>query len=106
MRVGRDTGWWVLKKNAPSLSEDELRRLVTPEMVCKYESMLAGKQRLLDAGFGHLAECVPEEVEDGDSSLSSLSDEIMLAPWNLTRNVIQATQVHSALRQTKWTLTF
>lgn len=93
LRVGKDTGWWILKKGAPSLSEDELRALMTPELVCIYQAMLAGKQRLLDAGLGHLADSSEEGPADEDSNASSsLNIEIKLAPWNVTRNFILATQ--------------
>ncbi|KAM0684059.1 hypothetical protein MDAP_000799 [Mitosporidium daphniae] len=91
LRVNKDTGWWILKKTAPTLSEDELRALMTPEMVCIYEAMLAGKQRLLDAGLGHLAD-EDGNPRDDEDEFSSLVTEIKLAPWSITRNFILATQ--------------
>jgi transcription initiation factor TFIID subunit 1 len=40
-----------MKENFPLPSESELRKMVSPEDVCKYESMLAGAQRLNDLGI-------------------------------------------------------
>lgn len=85
VRLGRDAGWWELKKQAPNLSEEELRGMITPEMICLYESMMAGKQQLMDAGYYNDFE---EEKEDE----SVLDEEIKLAPWNLSHNFIFATQ--------------
>lgn len=89
VRVGRDMGWWVLNKDAPTLSEEELRVQVTPEMVCCYESMLAGKQRLIDAGYFNAIE---EQFEEEDNADATVDDEVKLAPWHTSRNFILATQ--------------
>lgn len=85
VRLGRDGGWWEPKKQAPNLSEEELESMITPEMVCLYESMMAGKQQLMDAGYYNDFE---EEQEDE----FVLDEEIKLAPWNLSHNFIFATQ--------------
>ena len=39
----------MLKTDAPQLDEDDLRNLMTPEMLCSYESMMAEQQRISDA---------------------------------------------------------
>ncbi len=38
-----------MKTDAPQLDEDDLRNLMTPEMLCAYESMMAEQQRISDA---------------------------------------------------------
>ncbi|GJR38201.1 transcription initiation factor TFIID subunit 1 isoform X1 [Tanacetum coccineum] len=44
-------GSWVMKRNFRIPLEEELRRLVTPEHVCAFESMLAGMYRLKCLGI-------------------------------------------------------
>lgn len=73
---GRDN-FWVLKSGEAILSEEDLRKLVTPENVCQYESMLAAERRLLDMGYE-----VSERFEG--------EDEVKTAPWNLSRNFVNA----------------
>ena len=92
-KTGRDEGWWKLLSSAPNLTEEELRNLMTPEMVCCYETMLASKQKLLDAGFyTNLEDQLQDEelLESGEAS--NVDDEIKLAPWHVTHNFLLATQ--------------
>jgi transcription initiation factor TFIID subunit 1 len=89
---GKDTGVWVLKPNVTIPSEEELRQLVTPEMACQYESMLAGQQRLKDSGYVQLTDDVNEDEEQ------NLEDEVKLAPWITTRNFINACQGKAMLQ--------
>lgn len=86
VRSGHDSGTWRQRNDAPNLNEDDIRALVTPEMVCQYESMLAGQQRLNDAGFMDLPEVEVEEQETMDDETA----EIKLSPWNLSANFINA----------------
>lgn len=88
VRTGHDSGTWKLRSDAPNLNEDDLRALVTPEMICQYESMLAGQQRLNDAGFMDVPEM--DGIED-ETVIDSESAEVRLAPWNLSSNFISAT---------------
>jgi transcription initiation factor TFIID subunit 1 len=88
IRTGHDSGTWRMRRDAPNLNEDDIRALVTPEMVCQYESMLAGQQRLNDAGFMDLPEV---EGGDEDEVIDNESYEVRLAPWNLSSNFINAT---------------
>lgn len=77
LKKGKDNVW-VLRTSASLLSEEDLRKIVTPEHVCQYESMLAEERRLKDAGIVF--------AEDGDVE----GDEIKLAVWNCTKNFVQA----------------
>jgi transcription initiation factor TFIID subunit 1 len=54
-RGGDDSGWWTLKDQSQLPNEDDLRSMVTPEMVCLYESMLAGQHRLTKLGITNFA---------------------------------------------------
>jgi transcription initiation factor TFIID subunit 1 len=40
-----------MKEDFQLPSEEQLRKMVSPEDVCKYEAMLAGAQRLNDIGI-------------------------------------------------------
>ncbi|KAI5191994.1 transcription initiation factor TFIID subunit 1 [Nematocida minor] len=73
---------WVLKPSASLLSEEDLRRAVTPEKVCQYESMLAEERRLKDAGIVLAA--------GEDEELKGEEEELKLAVWNCTRNFVNA----------------
>ncbi|KAH9386602.1 transcription initiation factor TFIID subunit 1 [Nematocida major] len=80
IKKGKDN-LWVLKPSASLLSEEDLRRLVTPEKVCQYESMLAEERRLKDAGIV-LASAEEEAGEE---------EELKQTVWNCTRNFVNAT---------------
>ncbi|KAK3839034.1 MAG: hypothetical protein J3R72DRAFT_179932 [Linnemannia gamsii] len=95
-RKGNNTGYWKLKGNAPLPSEEEIRKMVTPEMVCLYESMLVGQRHLLDAGYGKAAE--GDEDNANEDTEASMDIEEQLAPWITTRNFINATQGKAMLK--------
>ena len=46
-RGGDDSGWWTVKPDIQLPDEDELQRMVMPESVCAYESMLVGMHRFV-----------------------------------------------------------
>ncbi|KAG9306980.1 hypothetical protein G9A89_000894 [Geosiphon pyriformis] len=93
-RNGTNRGFWRSKsKNLPS--EEDLRTMLTPEMICLYESMLVGQRHLLDSGYGNVGKSGNGE-EEGDES--KLSIEEQLAPWITTRNFLNATQNKAMLK--------
>ncbi|KAG0369678.1 hypothetical protein BC939DRAFT_405952 [Gamsiella multidivaricata] len=94
-RKGNNTGFWKLKASTPLPSEEEIRKLVTPEMVCLYESMLVGQRHLLDAGYGKAADGEDDANEDNEANMDI---EEQLAPWITTRNFINATQGKAMLK--------
>ncbi|KAI9143607.1 hypothetical protein BKA69DRAFT_1060407 [Paraphysoderma sedebokerense] len=87
-KKNQSTGLWKLKGNQKLLSEEELRGLVTPEMVCLYEAMKAGQQQLSDAGYADNSAADNADVED----TSLLSVEQQLAPWMTSRHFLMASQ--------------
>ncbi|KAF9437750.1 hypothetical protein BGZ76_011280 [Entomortierella beljakovae] len=93
-RKGNNTGFWKLKANTPLPSEEEIRKLVTPEMVCLYESMLVGQRYLQDAGYGRAA----DGEDDNEDNEDNMDIEEQLAPWITTRNFINATQGKAMLK--------
>ncbi|KAG0441173.1 putative transcription initiation factor [Dictyocoela muelleri] len=86
LKMGKENVW-VLKETASILSDEDLRKLVTPENVCQYESMIAAEQRLRDSGYDL------EKIENEDG-------EFELAPWHMTRNFVNATNGHGILELT------
>lgn len=86
-------GYWKVRGNGDPPSEEDLRKMVTPEMVCLHESMLVGERHLQDLGYGDVGD--DEEVGEGDSKLEL---EQQLAPWFATRNFINASQGKAMLK--------
>lgn len=70
---------WILKPTSSVLTEEDLRKLITPENICQYESMLASERRLEDSGY----KCVVDSQDEEDDSL-------FIIPWQLTKNFINA----------------
>ncbi|KAJ2801056.1 hypothetical protein H4R21_002936, partial [Coemansia helicoidea] len=93
-RKGLGAGYWRPKASMPLPDEDNLRKMLTPEMLCVFESMRVCQQQLHDAG----------KMGDGDgddteaAAESTQSVELVLATWNLTRNFINATQSKAMLQ--------
>ncbi|KAJ1980371.1 hypothetical protein H4R34_002484 [Dimargaris verticillata] len=94
-RKGNNSGFWKLKPGAPLPTEEDVQKLLTPEMHCLYESMLVGECHLRDAGYGR---SLGDDDEGTDESMSRLSVEEQLAPWITTRNFINATQGKAMLK--------
>ncbi|KAJ8324904.1 hypothetical protein O5D80_006435 [Batrachochytrium dendrobatidis] len=86
LKKGENTGWWKLKSSVKLPDEDGIRKIITPEQVCLYQSTLVGQQRLRDAGYGNddLLDLQNEEDE------STLDIEVQLAPWVTTKNFVIA----------------
>ncbi|KAI8070905.1 hypothetical protein BC940DRAFT_294725 [Gongronella butleri] len=83
-------GYWKVRGGGEPPDEEALRKMVTPEMVCLYESMLVGERHLQDLGYGDV-----NDDEDGDVKLEV---EQQLAPWFITRNFINASQGKAMLK--------
>ncbi|ODM91463.1 Transcription initiation factor TFIID subunit 1 [Orchesella cincta] len=85
----------VLKDTFSLPSENELTTLVTPEKCCAYYSLIAGEQRLKDAGYSS-EKCLFAEIDEhGHGNKSNdlegkLEDEVKNAPWNTTSAYLQA----------------
>ena len=93
------SGMWYLKNDAPSLSEDDLRSLVSPEMACIYEAMLVGQQQLIDLGYQGIFEEDHEEDETSASlQLTPGDPRLSQAPWYLSSNVLSAVEGKSLLQ--------
>jgi hypothetical protein len=91
-RKGDDQGFWLLKPGIKPPDESEMLRQATPEMVCLFESTQVGLRALQDAGFGKA-----EESGAGDDD-SGMDIEQQLAPWNTTKNFVNANTNKAMLR--------
>lgn len=95
-RKGLGAGYWHPKGNMPMPDEENIRKMLTPEMLCVYESMRVCQQQLHDAGkLGGNSNKQNNNKDDEDDDTGDdtrLTTEETLATWNLTRNFINATQ--------------
>ncbi|CAA0807360.1 Transcription initiation factor TFIID subunit 1 [Striga hermonthica] len=90
---------WVMRRNFRIPSEEELRRMVTPENVCAYESMLAGMYRLKRLGITRLTNpsgLAPAMNQLPDEAIalaaaSHIERELQITPWNLSSNFVSCT---------------
>lgn len=88
-RTGPDQGFWKMRGKEPLPNEDQIRAMISPEDIALLEAMQVGQQHLEDAGY---SKTVDYEDDEGDSI------EEQLAPWNITRNFINATQGKAMLQ--------
>eukprot|EP00026_Physarum_polycephalum_P000272 Phypoly_transcript_00272.p1 GENE.Phypoly_transcript_00272~~Phypoly_transcript_00272.p1 ORF type:complete len:1142 (+),score=223.59 Phypoly_transcript_00272:41-3466(+) len=107
-RGGDDSGWWTLKESFTLPNEEELQKMVSPEAVCCFESMLRGQQYLADLGISTFTNVgsIPQAVSslpDSDplkQRAMLVENELQLTPWNLTFNFISAMQGKGRLQLT------
>ncbi|KAM0681564.1 hypothetical protein GINT2_000077 [Glugoides intestinalis] len=77
IKKGKDNVW-VLKDSFSIIGEEDLRKMVTPENICQYESMLSAERRMQDLGY----KCLEEDEED---------DYDVYSPnWYLSKNFVNA----------------
>lgn len=88
-RHGDDQGFWKIKGGEALPNEDVIRGMISPEDISLLEAMQVGQQHLEDAGYSKTV----EEVEEEGGSI-----EEQLAPWNITRNFMNATQGKAMLQ--------
>jgi transcription initiation factor TFIID subunit 1 len=107
-RGGDDSGWWTLKESFTLPNEEELQKMVSPEAVCCFESMLRGQQYLADLGISTFTNVgsIPQAVSslpDSDplkQRAMLVENELQLTPWNLTFNFISSMQGKGRLQLT------
>ena len=86
---GAEATHWHLRDPQKLLTEEQCRKRVTPEAVCAYESMVSAQQMLRDAGYR--SQLAIEDDDDDDDALQ-VGDEVKLAPWRVSKNVIGSFQ--------------
>ncbi|XP_024009212.1 transcription initiation factor TFIID subunit 1 [Eutrema salsugineum] len=90
---------WFRKKEFKDPTENELKKLVAPEHVCSYESMLAGLYRLKHLGITRFT--LPASISAALAQLpdeaialaaaSHIERELQITPWNLSSNFVACT---------------
>ncbi|KAK4834572.1 hypothetical protein QYF36_025044 [Acer negundo] len=90
---------WYMKHTFNIPSEGDLRRLVSPEHVCAYESMLAVLYRFKHLGITQLT--LPASISSAMNQLpekaialaaaSHIERELLITPWNLSSNFVACT---------------
>lgn len=90
---------WLMKRTFRIPSEEELRRMVTPENVCAYESMQAGLHHLKRLGINRLTSTtglasamsqLPDEAI-ALAAASHIERELQITSWNLSYNFVAST---------------
>ncbi|KAF2641227.1 hypothetical protein P280DRAFT_399141 [Massarina eburnea CBS 473.64] len=84
MKYVKETGTWEPVPGETVPDEPTLRSWIKPEDICLIDSMNAGQKQLQDAGI-KANEIEKEEQGDGTEAA-----ELQLAPWNLTKNFLNA----------------
>lgn len=91
--------YWIMRRNFRIPLEEELRRMVTPENVCAYESMLAGLYKLKRLGITRLTNSnslssamnqLPDEAI-ALAAASHIERELQITPWSLSSNFVACT---------------
>eukprot|EP01018_Ginkgo_biloba_P005913 Gb_10677 [translate_table: standard] len=90
---------WLMKRSFRIPSEEELRRMVTPENVCAYESMQAGLHHLKRLGINKLTQpaglaSAMNQLPDEAIALAAASHierELQITSWNLSCNFVAST---------------
>lgn len=86
MKYEKETGTWKPQDGEVIPDEPSLRTWIKPEDICLIDSMHAGDRHLTDAGFK------ANEIKDDEDGEDGESTELKLAPWNTTKNFLNACQ--------------
>lgn len=100
-RRGPFSGFWLPKEDAEIPGEHELKPLVTPEMVCMFESMLQGNLRLEDRNVDatvSMAAYILSSIDLGNRerlkrTIRFIERERNLTPWSKCVNMSRAIDV-------------
>lgn len=84
MKYQKDVGTWEPMPGETIPEEPILRTWIKPEDVCLIDSMHAGDKQLQDAGIKS------NEIKDDDDQEDAENLDVKLAPWNTTKNFLNA----------------
>jgi len=84
MKYQKDIGTWEPVPGETVPEEPILRTWIKPEDVCLIDSMHAGDKQLQDAGIKS------NEIRDDDEEADNENADVKLAPWNTTKNFLNA----------------
>ncbi|QPG74095.1 hypothetical protein FOA43_001416 [Brettanomyces nanus] len=104
-RSGEDQGFWKVKAHEKVPGFIGTRAMISPEDICLLESMQSAQQRFDDVESFRRERLLSFEGGEGDKekhqkeAMHAEETQLMeLAPWNTTRNFIQATQGKAMLQ--------
>ncbi|KAL6703458.1 hypothetical protein ACN47E_009632 [Coniothyrium glycines] len=84
MKYQKEIGTWEPMPTDTIPEEPILRTWIKPEDVCLIDSMYAGNKQLQDAGIQS------NEIRDDDDEQDNENADVKLAPWNTTKNFLNA----------------
>lgn len=90
MQYNKDNSNWQLKPGDQVPDAETLRGWIKPEEICLLDSMQVGVQRLKDLGL--------KVEKDDDGGKEGDHIETLLAPWNTTKNFLNACQGKAMLQ--------
>lgn len=94
MNYDKDKGWYPKERPENVPDENAIRAWLKPEEICLLDSMQVGDRQLQDAGYNKDNDDF--ENEDDDKEGQSLDQH--LAPWQTTKNFLQACQGKAMLQ--------
>lgn len=93
MQYDKNRGLWQLKPGEVLPDADTLRTWIKPEDICVLDSMQVGVQHLKDLGLRK-----EDEENEDDEAKEGSNIELQLAPWNTTKNFLNACQGKAMLQ--------
>ncbi|KAJ4310106.1 hypothetical protein N0V94_008612 [Neodidymelliopsis sp. IMI 364377] len=84
MKYDKDLGTWKPQEGETIPDEPTLRTWIKPEDVCLIDSMHAGDKQLQDSGIKS------NDIRDDDEEQEGENSAVKLAPWNTTKNFLNA----------------
>lgn len=93
MAYDKEDSKWVPKKNDIVPDEETLRAWIKPEDICLLDSMQVGVQHLTDLGLKR-----DDAADDEDGEKEGANIELQLAPWQTTKNFLNACQGKAMLQ--------
>lgn len=106
-RGGDDSGSWVLKQGFQLPTDEEVRKMNQADDVVLYECMQAGFQRLQDFGIDRVHNVIApntlgtiDEDHPARRAARIIEEELLLTPWHLTSNFVQALENKCLLQLT------
>ncbi|EON67046.1 hypothetical protein W97_06163 [Coniosporium apollinis CBS 100218] len=94
MQYDKDSGTWVPKKGDVIPDDSTMRSWIKPEDICLLDSMQVGHRHLQDAGYSKEEDVAGDDDEEKDGQ----SLEQQLAPWQTTKNFLNACQGKAMLQ--------
>ncbi|GAB7352762.1 hypothetical protein MBLNU459_g3111t1 [Dothideomycetes sp. NU459] len=93
MQYDKNRQLWQLKPGDTLPDADTLRTWIKPEDICVLDSMQVGVQHLKDLGLRK-----EDDENDDDDAKEGSNIELQLAPWNTTKNFLNACQGKAMLQ--------